>query len=236
MLNLGDEQTSLMPSMLNMQDDISRIGFRGKSKSKSFKLVKGRNDPTTFLPLSPKIGGQVNNNKPNVGQYLTREQTNYVYKKIELGEVINTNTLQQELEHERQLNKIDDTSGETNPYKELIINNAEKIEPLLAQIEQQSILSNMLNYIQYNRHPRNYHNLGISVVNKYRNTLDIKEESNMMELDFGPTPHLLKEEYLDIYKGIQSEIVNTTRFDENSDISTTYLGKADRSKNDKLKA
>ena len=33
-----------------------------------------------------------------------------------------------------------------------------------------------------------------------------------------------------------SEIVNTTRFDENSDLSTTYLGKSDRSKSDKLKA
>ena len=58
--------------------------------------------------------------------------------------MINTETLQQELEHERQLNKIDDTSGDTNPYKEMIVNKAEKIEPLLAQMEQQSILSNML--------------------------------------------------------------------------------------------
>ena len=38
-----------------------------------------------------------------------------------------------------------------------------------------------------------------------------------------------------MYKGIQSEILNTTRFDENSDLSTTYLGKSDRSKNDKIK-
>ena len=37
-------------------------------------------------------------------------------------------------------------------------------------------------------------------------------------------------------KGIQSEILNTTRFDENSDLSTTYLGKADRSKNSKIRA
>ena len=37
----------------------------------------------------------------------------------------------------------------TNPYKELIVNNVEKIEPLSAQIEQWSILSNILNYIQY---------------------------------------------------------------------------------------
>ena len=57
-----------------------------------------------------------------------------------------------------------------------------------------------------------------------------------MELDFGSMPHKLHEEYLDIYEGIQSEIVNTTRFDENSDLSTTYLGKTDKTRNDKLKA
>ena len=49
-------------------------------------------------------------------------------------------------------------------------------------------------------------------------------------------PDILKEEYLDVYEGIQSEIVNTTRFDENSDLSTTYLGKADRLKNNKIEA
>ena len=34
-----------------------------------------------------------------------------------------------------------------------------------------------------------------------------------------------KEEYLDRYEGVISEILNTTRFDENTDLSTTYLGK-----------
>ena len=33
------------------------------------------------------------------------------------------------------------------------------------------------------------------------------------------------EEYLDRYKGVQSEIVDTTRFDKNSDLSTTCLEK-----------
>ena len=86
----------------------------------------------------------MNNNKPSIGQYLTREKANFVYKKTELGEMINTETLQQELEHERHLDKIDDTNGDTNPYKEMIVNNAEKIEPLLTQMEQWSILSNTL--------------------------------------------------------------------------------------------
>ena len=63
----------------------------------------------------------------------------------------------------------------------------------------------------------------------------MQRKIDIIELDFGPTQNILKEEYLDMCKGIQSEILNTTRFDKNSDVSTTYLGKSDRSKNDKLK-
>ena len=69
-------------------------------------------------------------------------------------------------------------------------------------MEEWSFLSNKLNYIQYDRYPKNYHILGISTVNKYRNSLDAKEERDKMELDFGLTLYILKIEYLDIYKGI----------------------------------
>ena len=42
---------------------------------------------------------------------------------------------------------------------------------------------------------------------------------------------------MDIYEGIHSDIVRSNKFDENSDISTTYLGKIDnRGNQDKLKA
>ena len=71
--------------------------------------------------------------------------------------------MHQEIKQERQLNRIDEMSRDTNPYKELIVNNTEKIEPLLTQMEQWSILSNTLNYIQYDRYPKNYHSLGISM-------------------------------------------------------------------------
>ena len=198
--------------------------------------MKGRNDPTTFLPLSPKIGGQVVNNKHKTIQYLTEEWDRYVYKKTESGGIINTDMLCQEIEQERQLNRIDDTNGETNPYKELIVNNAENIEPLMTQMEQWSILSNKLNYIQYDRHLKNYHSLGISAVNKYGKNPCTIEGRDTLELYFGQRADILREEYLDVYEGIQSEILNIMRFDENSDLSTTYLGKADRSKNNKVKA
>ena len=77
--------------------------------------MNSRNGPTSFLPLNSKIGGYVNNNRPSIGQYLTREQASYVYKKTQSGEMINMETIQQELEQERQLNEIDDTNRETNP-------------------------------------------------------------------------------------------------------------------------
>ena len=57
------------------------------------------------------------------------------------------------------------------------------------------------------------------------------------ELDFGTVRQNLQEEYLDVYEGIQSDIVSSGRFDENSDISTTYLGKIESKEGqDKLKA
>ena len=89
-----------------------------------------------------------------------------------------------------------------------------KIELLLTQMEQWSILSNTLNYIQYDKHPKNYHSLSISVVNECGKNLCTKEERDIIELDFGPTPEVLREEYLDMCEGIQSEILNTTKFDK----------------------
>ena len=171
-----------------------------------------------------------------MGQFLTRDQTRYIYKKTEPGEIINMEMIQQELEQERQLDRIDDTNGETNPYKELIENNAEKLEPLTKQMEQWSILSKILNYIQYDKHPKNYHNLSINAMNKYKNIIDTGKERDVVELDFGVKPKILWEEYLNVYEGIQSEVVNITRFDENLDFSTAYLGRSDRAKSDKLKA
>ena len=58
----------------------------------------------------------------------------------------------------------------------------------------------------------------------------------MFEIDFGDMPEKLREEYLDIYDGVKSEILITTRFDENSDLSTTYLGKVDTTRDSKIKA
>ena len=166
--------------------------------------MNGRDGITAFLPLDSKIGGQISHDRPSVGQFLTREQASYIYKKEESCETINMDIIQQEMEQEEQLNKIDDTCGETYPYKELIVNNAEKIEPLMTQMEQWSILSNVLNYIQHGRHHMLNQNLSIRAVNRYKDNSKTKEERETTEIDFGVTPQILCEEYLDVYEGIQS--------------------------------
>ena len=105
-------------------------------------------------------------------------------------------------------------------------------------MEQWSILSSVVNYIQYDR-LKNFHNLNISAANReeYKRNSNIEEEERqMLQLDFGGTLEKLKGEYLDSYEGIQSEILSTTTFDENSDLSTTYLGKVDTTKASKIKA
>ena len=89
--------------------------------------MNSRDDTTTFLPLNSRISGQNRDSCPTVGQYLTTEQTNYIYKKVETGEMINTDMIQQEIEQEKQVGRIDNISRETNPYKELTVSNAEKI-------------------------------------------------------------------------------------------------------------
>ena len=75
----------------------------------------GRDDATTFLPLDSRIGGQSRDSHPTIGQYLTRDQTKYVYKKVEMGEMINADTTQQEIEQEKQLNRMDDAEWRNKP-------------------------------------------------------------------------------------------------------------------------
>ena len=85
---------------------------------------------------------------------------------------IDVNTLKQEIEQEQEVSKLNATSGDINPYRKLIVNNTEKVETILSQMEQWSILSNVVSYVQYDKHPKNFHNLNVSAVKK-RNIKEI---------------------------------------------------------------
>ena len=84
------------------------------------------------------------------------------------------------------------------------------------------------------------HSLNIQPVNKYKmkpNDPFSSSGKEFREIDFGTNSQNLQTEYLDVYEGVQSDIASSSRFDENSDISMTYLGKTGQEgSQDKLKA
>ena len=82
--------------------------------------------------------------------------------------------------------------------------------------------------MQYSKNPKYFHSMTIRLV-KFNKVVKNKKVRNinesLLEVNLVDSLDRSKEEYLDRYEGVKSEIVDTTRFDENSDLSTTYLGK-----------
>ena len=63
----------------------------------------------------------------------------------ETGKVINIDKIKQKIDWD--IDKLDDTSSKINPCCELIVNKAERDNTVLLQMEQWSILSNVIYYI-----------------------------------------------------------------------------------------
>ena len=120
------------------------------------------NDSTTFLPLNTNIGRQTKQIKNKETKCLTEDQAQHIYKKVESGNKVNIDTINQEMGQD--FNILDDISGDINPYHKIIVNNVERQDTICLQIEQWSILSNMVNYIEYDRHPKNFYSLDIKAV------------------------------------------------------------------------
>ena len=117
------------------------------------------------------------------------------------------------------------------------MNNAGKIENTLSQMEQRSILNNVINYVQYSKNPKNFHAMSVKSTNKNKVNIGRKQGEK-----YRPTSEVclmdmsdkLTEEYLDRHKGVKSEILVTTGFDENSNLSTTYLCKTNMIRDHKM--
>ena len=55
-------------------------------------------------------------------------------------------------------------------------------------------------------------------------------------INFGGSPDKLKSEYLDVYEWVYAEIVSSDRFDEDTDLSTMYLGQINMTRDTEVKA
>ena len=190
--------------------------------------MKGKNDSTPFLPLKSKIGGKVTyvQNKDDI--CLTERQADYVYETVKKGNMINTQTMTSEMTQDQ---------GD-NPYKRVVLNNVYKVPEKCPEMKNWSIFSDNVRYVQHDQ--RTTQNLNFDTLD-YRNHKDLylqlKEEPlPILDVDFGLYPDMTKARYLDVYEDIYAEMVYASKFDENSDLSTTYLGKTDMTRNTKIKA
>ena len=113
---------------------------------------------------------------------MTPQQTNFVYKKVELGSLINKNTVKEELDADAELDRMDNNSRDKNPYKESIVNNTGKIESALTQMEQWSILSNVINYLQYSKKPTKFHSMTIRPAKSNKVVKDTKSRNKNQSL------------------------------------------------------
>ena len=109
--------------------------------------MKGKNDPNSFLPLKSKIGGPVRNAKDRKNICLTTDQDEYIYKKVEQEGIINTETIKQETGDDKLDKDYIDNKGEVKPYQNTIINDFDRENIIQSQIEQWSMLSNVVNYV-----------------------------------------------------------------------------------------
>ena len=151
----------------------------------------------------------------------------YVYKTVEEGNIINTKTMT----YETVQNQDD------NPYKKVVLNKVFREEDKSREMENWSIFSD----VRYTQHEqKTSHKLNIDTLD-YRQHKELYfklkgEEREALDIDFGIYPDLLKSKYLDVYEGIYAEMVYTNKFNENSDLSTMYLGHTKMTRDTKIKA
>ena len=62
------------------------------------------------------------------------------------------------------------------------------------------------------------------------------EKQETLDVDFGLYPDMTKARYLDVYEDIYAEMVYASKFDENSDLSTMYLGQTNMTRSTRIKA
>ena len=101
MIQMVMNQTELHYSLLVLKQKYMTWGTR------LFKLIKGKNATTSFLPQTKKGGWVRFDNKiryiPDKDrEYLTEDQARHVYKMVEMDKIINIETTKQEIEDDKK--------------------------------------------------------------------------------------------------------------------------------------
>ena len=163
---------------------------------------------------------------------LTERQTDHVYKAIEEGNMINTKTVTYESMTYETAQIQDD-----NPYKKVVLNKVFKEQDKFPEMRNWSIFNDNVRYIQHDQATPQKLNIGTLDYRDHKELyLKLKEEEReTLDIDFGLYPDVTKSRYLDVYEDVYAEMVYANKFNENSDLSTMYLGQTEMMRDTKIK-
>ena len=160
---------------------------------------------------------------------LTKDQATQIYVEIEKNEPINIQIISQSTENKKKVRqeqiKEEDIDMIENPYQKAITNINIKDESEVDQMINWPIFSDKLRYVGSSIKDTPKLIIRPLEENKHRqlfNALEIQKDQ-ILEMIF--EENKVKETCFDKYESIHSEISQMTRFDENIDLSTTYLEK-----------
>ena len=178
--------------------------------------------------MKEKTGRKVGYIQSKEAICLTDEQTKYVYKAIEEGNMINTKTMTCETAQ----------TEDDNLYKKVVLNKVFKEEDKSPEMRNWSIFRDNVGSIQHDQAtPQNLHIDTLDYRDHKELYLKLKgEERETLDIDFGLYPDILKSKYLDVYEYVYAEMVYANKFNENSVLSMTYLGQTKMTRDSKIKA
>ena len=118
------------------------------------------------------------------------------------------------------------------------MNNVFKEPDKSPEMKNWSIFINNVRNVQHDQ--MTFQNLNVDTLD-YRDHKDLhlklkEEERETLDIDFRLYPDITKSRYLDVYESAYAEMVYANKFNENSDLSTTYLGKTEMTRDTKIKA
>ena len=181
------------------------------------------------MPLTIKGGHYISNKCENNKsskfpkykhtKFFTEDKAKIISNKVNARHEINSHTTQKEI--------IKDF--EVDSYKVAMLKEPNWKKDLVP-MEEWSILSDHVKYVTYGESEA-FQKLSIDSMN-YRQSRDLYKRLNNEQiiktsLNFCKSPENLKADYLDMYKGVYMDVISTDRFNEDTNLSTTYLGQVD---------
>ena len=182
------------------------------------------------MPLTIKGGPYISSNYANNKEFPKYKPTKFSTEdkaKI-ISNEINNHTTQKEIVKDLEINS----------YKNVMLKEPDRKKDL-TPMKEWSILSDHVKYVTHGKSEA-FQKLSIDSMN-YRQNRDLykrlnNEQTIKTNLNFVKSPEKLKADYLDVCKGMYVEVISTDRFDEDTDLSTTYLGQVDMARDTKVKA